>query len=88
MDTSHGYKGHIEAVEGAFGNAIDYAMRIKIYEGDSGKHTPAERRYVLAVCTGTQTQRFTGNLDPAHISTSFVERQNVTMRMQMRGLPG
>jgi IS1 family transposase len=50
--TTDGHKAYLEAVEGAFGNAIDYAMLVKMYEGDSGKHTPAERRYSPAVCTG------------------------------------
>jgi IS1 family transposase len=82
--TTDGHKAYLEAVEGAFGNAIDYAMLVKMYEGDSGKHTPAERRYSPAICTGAQQQRITGNPDAAHISTSFVERQNLTVRMQIR----
>jgi len=82
--TTDGHRVYLEAVEGAFGNAIDYAMLVKTYEGDSGTKAPAERRYSPAVCTGEFKQRITGDPDPAFVSTSYVERQNLTMRMQMR----
>ena len=57
---------------------------MRYYEGDSGKRASAEQRYSPAACTGTQTQRITGNPDATHISTSYVERQNLTMRMRIR----
>jgi IS1 family transposase len=82
--TSDGLKVYLEAVEGAFGDAIDYAMLVKTYEGDSGKSAPAQQRYSPAKCTGARQVAITGNPDVRHISTSFVERQNLTMRMSMR----
>jgi len=82
--TTDGHKVYLEAVEGAFGNDIDYAMLVKMYEGDSGKNIPSEARYSPAKCTGARTQKITGDPDPAHVSTSFAERQNLTMRMGMR----
>jgi hypothetical protein len=71
-----------KAGEDAFGADIDYAMLIKTYEGDSGKS--AETRYSPAACTGAVKQRITGAPDVDHISTTYIERQNLTMRITMR----
>jgi IS1 family transposase len=80
--TTDGHRVYLEAVEGAFGSEIDYAMLVKLYEGDSGQ-TP-ETRYSPSEFTGTRTARIAGNPDERYISTSYVERQNLTMRMSMR----
>jgi IS1 family transposase len=80
--TTDGHKVYLEAIEGAFGANVDYAMLVKMYEGDSGK--AAEARYSPARCTGARTQKITGDPDPEYISTSYIERQNLTMRMGMR----
>ena len=69
------------AVEGAFGGDIDYAMLIKLYgaapESIKGRYSPAE-------CIGIRKRRIEGDPDPKHVSTSYAERQNLTMRMAMR----
>ena len=78
--TSDGHRAYLSAVEDAFGSDIDYAMLIKQY-GDAPE---GQRRYSPAVCTGATKMRVSGDPDEAHISTSYVERQNLTMRMRMR----
>ena len=78
--TTDGHHPYLEAVEGAFGGNIDYAMLIKLY----GNDPEAEKRYSPAKCLGIKVEEVSGSPDPAAISTSYVERQNLTMRMGMR----
>lgn len=78
--TSDGLKAYIDAVEEGFGGDVDYAMLIKIY----GAPTGDEARYSPPECVGCDSKVVVGSPDPAHISTSYVERQNLNMRMRMR----
>lgn len=77
--TTDGLKVYLNAVEGAFGADIDYVVLHKIYAS-----TQEETRYSPAECVGTERIRVTGTPDPALISTSYVERQNLNMRMGIR----
>jgi IS1 family transposase len=79
--TSDGHKAYLEAVEGAFGSDIDYAMLVKLYgaasESAKGRYSPAE-------CIGAHKQPIEGSPDPKHISTSYAERSNLSVRMHTR----
>jgi len=78
--TSDGHRPYLHAVEAAFADQVDYAMLIKIY----GSDPQAEVRYSPAKCLGADEKPKIGNPDPNHISTSYAERSNLTMRMHMR----
>jgi IS1 family transposase len=79
--TSDGHGAYLRAVEDAFGCDIDYATLVKMYGRDKGE---VEQRYSPPVVVSCQCAVITGKPNPRYISTSFVERQNLTMRMGMR----
>lgn len=78
--TTDGHRAYIEAVEDAFGGNIDYAMLVKIY----GNEPEGQKRYSPAQCKGTEKRVIAGHPDKRDVSTSYAERQNLTMRMNMR----
>ena len=80
--TTDGHKAYLDAVEGAFGADIDYAQLVKLY-GNTESGSP-ERKYSPNVCLGARPATVTGNPEMEYVSTSYVERQNLSMRMSMR----
>lgn len=78
--TTDGYKVYLDAVQKAFGDDVDYAMLVKLY----GESPEQQKRYSPAKIVGCERKKVNGGPDKAHISTSFAERQNLTMRMSMR----
>lgn len=82
--TTDGHKGYLSAVDNAFGTQIDYAMLQKLYGGNQSNQSASDHRYSPGKVIGAIKGAVMGNPDMAHVSTSFVERQNLTMRMHMR----
>jgi IS1 family transposase len=78
--TTDGHKAYLEAVEGSFGGDVDYAQLVKMY----GESPSPKGRYSPAECTGIKKTAIEGNPDEKHVSTSYAERSNLTMRMSMR----
>lgn len=75
-----GHRAYLDAVEGAFGIDAHYAQLVKLY----GEAPEAQKRYSPAECIGARKEAITGRPDKKHVSTSYVGRQNLTMRMHMR----
>jgi IS1 family transposase len=81
--TTDGHRAYLQAVEDAFGADIDYSQLVKLY-GTPPAEPEAARRYSPTECVGTRREELSGDPDPKHVSTSYVERQNLTMRTAMR----
>jgi IS1 family transposase len=78
--TTDGHKMYLEAVEGAFGKDVDFSQLVKLY----GQTEEGQKRYSPPKCIGTIKTKINGNPEGENVSTSYVERQNLTMRMNMR----
>jgi IS1 family transposase len=81
--TTDGHRAYLKAVENAFKSEIDFAQLVKMYGGSEGTNEQ-ERKYSPAICTGCKKTKIIGEPNPEFVSTSFVERSNLTMRMSMR----
>jgi IS1 family transposase len=81
--TTDGHGAYLQAVDGAFGLDVDYAMLIKTY-GETADVKGPERKYSPGVCTGVRGRKVTGNPNARYVSTSFVEKHNQSMRQHMR----
>jgi IS1 family transposase len=82
--TTDGLRAYLVAVQGAFGLDVDFATLHKMYGIPAAGEGEGERRYTPPVCIGCKAQTVSGNPDPEHVSTSYIERQNLSMRMGMR----
>lgn len=82
--TTDGLKAYLEAVYDSFGSRIDFAQLVKLYGGNNDNQGTTEKKYSPAECTGAKKTVIIGNPDENHISTSYVERQNLTIRMSNR----
>ena len=82
--TSDGHKSYVIAVESAFGSDVDFAQLVKIYGKPSVEKVSTEARYSPPQCIGIKIEPITGNPDMGHVSTSYIERSNLSIRMQVR----
>src|SRR5712671_69590 len=81
--TTDGHRAYLQAVEEAFGADVDYGMLVRLY-GPETSGQGHERKYSPSECVGARKDTITGNPDPRHVSTSYTERANLTMRVSMR----